>query len=106
MEILKHIPDGDFELVPFGDDPSKCFKINNESPELVRAQLIAWLRENADFLTCNTTDMPRIDPSVACHQLTVNPCASVLAQRRRKQSPEKAEAAKKAIRPPSGKFYL
>jgi len=38
-----------------------------------------------------------IDPSVACHQLTVDPSVSVVAQRRRKQSPEKSEAAEKAV---------
>jgi hypothetical protein len=42
--------------------------------------------------------MPGIDPSVACHQLTVDPRVSVVAQRRRKQSPEKSEAAEKAVK--------
>jgi len=42
--------------------------------------------------------MPRIDPSVACHQLTVNPSVSAITQRRRKQSPEKSEAAEKAVK--------
>jgi hypothetical protein len=42
--------------------------------------------------------MPGIDPSVACHQLTVDPGVSVVAQRRRKQSPEKSEAAEKAVK--------
>jgi len=42
--------------------------------------------------------MLEIDPSVACHQLTVDPCVSVVAQRRRKQSPEKSEAAEKAVK--------
>jgi len=27
-EILRPVPDGDFELIPFGDDPSKNFKIS------------------------------------------------------------------------------
>jgi len=42
--------------------------------------------------------MPGINPSVACHQLTVDPSVSVVAQRRRKQSPEKSEAAEKAAK--------
>ncbi|MCI73680.1 hypothetical protein A2U01_0094944, partial [Trifolium medium] len=37
--------------------------------------------------------MPGIDPEFACHQLTIDSRASVVVQRRRKQSPEKAEAA-------------
>ena len=42
--------------------------------------------------------MPGIDPSVACHHLTVHPSASAVAQRRRRQSPEKSEAAEKAVK--------
>ncbi|MCI79209.1 hypothetical protein A2U01_0100480, partial [Trifolium medium] len=42
--------------------------------------------------------MPEIDPEVACHQLTIFPRASAVVQRRRKQSPEKAEAAEKTVK--------
>jgi len=42
--------------------------------------------------------MPGIDPSVAYHQLTVDPGVSVVAQQRRKQSPEKSEAVEKAVK--------
>ncbi|CAJ2674998.1 unnamed protein product [Trifolium pratense] len=43
-------------------------------------------------------EMPGIDPEVACHQLTLDPRASAVVQQRRKQSPEKAEAAEKAVK--------
>ncbi|KEH16505.1 transmembrane protein, putative [Medicago truncatula] len=46
-KLLRPIPDGEFELVPFGDDPSKNFKISKGLPELVKAQLVACLKENA-----------------------------------------------------------
>jgi hypothetical protein len=85
-------------LIPFGDDPSKNFKIGKELSELVRAQLIACLRENADLFAWSAADMPGIDPNGACHQLTVSPSASVVAQQLRKQSPEKAETTEKAIK--------
>jgi hypothetical protein len=42
--------------------------------------------------------MPGIEPSVPCHQLTVDPRVSAVAQRRRKQSPEKSEAVEKAVK--------
>jgi hypothetical protein len=32
MEILRPIPDGHFELIPFGDDPAKCFKLGKGIP--------------------------------------------------------------------------
>ncbi|GAU34549.1 hypothetical protein TSUD_219330 [Trifolium subterraneum] len=44
------------------------------------------------------TEMPGIDPEVTCHQLAIDPRASSVVQRRRKQSPEKAEAARKAVK--------
>ncbi|GAU31790.1 hypothetical protein TSUD_22360 [Trifolium subterraneum] len=66
-ESYRPIPDGEFELVPLGEDPTKA-------------------------------EMPGIDPEVACHQLTIDPRASAVVQRRRKQSPEKAEAARKDVK--------
>lgn len=35
MEILRPIHDEEFEIVPFGEDPSKCFNIGKEQPDLV-----------------------------------------------------------------------
>ena len=37
VKLLRPIPDGEFELVPFGDDLSKNFKIAKDLPELVKA---------------------------------------------------------------------
>ncbi|MCI94665.1 hypothetical protein A2U01_0115963, partial [Trifolium medium] len=65
-------------------------------PDLVRKQLEACLKQNAELFAWSVAEMPRIDPEVACHQLTIDPRDSVVVQRRRKQSPEKAEAAEKA----------
>jgi hypothetical protein len=48
-KLLRPIPDSEFELVPFGDDPLRNFKIGKDLPELVKAQLVACLRENADL---------------------------------------------------------
>ena len=97
-KLLKPIPDGEFELVPFGDDPSKNFKIDKDLPELVKAKLIACLRENADLFAWSAADMPRINPSVAFHHLTIDPGVRDVAQRRRKQSMENSEAAEKALK--------
>ena len=46
---LRPIPDGDFELVPLGADPSKGVKIGIDLPDLARKQIKACLRENADL---------------------------------------------------------
>ncbi|GAU40198.1 hypothetical protein TSUD_375060 [Trifolium subterraneum] len=95
---LSHIPDGEFELVPLGEDSTKGIKIGADLPELVKRQLKACLRENAELIAWSAAEMPGIDPEVACHQLTIDPRASVVVQRRRKQSHEKAEAAQKAVK--------
>ncbi|GAU10317.1 hypothetical protein TSUD_422660, partial [Trifolium subterraneum] len=95
-ENYRPIPDGEFELVPIGEDPTKGVKIGADLPDLVKRQLKACLRENAELFAWSAAEMPGIDPEVACHQLTIDPRASAVVQRRRKQSPEKAEAARKA----------
>ncbi|GAU18261.1 hypothetical protein TSUD_176030 [Trifolium subterraneum] len=97
-ENYRPIPDGEFELVPLGEDPTKGVKIGADLPDLVKRQLKACLRENAELFAWSVAEMPGIDPEVACHQLTIDPRASVVVQRRRKQSPEKAEAARKAVK--------
>ncbi|MCH95029.1 hypothetical protein A2U01_0016002 [Trifolium medium] len=97
-ENHRPIPDGEFKLIPLGEDPSKGVKIGKDLPDLARKQLKACLKENADMFAWSTTEMPGLDPEVACHQLAVDPAASVIVQRRRRQSPEKAEAAEKAVK--------
>ncbi|GAU38515.1 hypothetical protein TSUD_396320 [Trifolium subterraneum] len=97
-ENYRPIPDGEFELVPLGEDPTKSVKIGADLPDLVKRQLKACLRGNAELFAWSAAEMPGIDPEVACHQLTIDPRASVVVQRRRKQSPEKAEAARKAVK--------
>jgi len=42
-KLLRPIPDCEFKLVPFENDPSKNFKIGKDLLELVKAQLIACL---------------------------------------------------------------
>ncbi|GAU48084.1 hypothetical protein TSUD_81440, partial [Trifolium subterraneum] len=95
-ENFRPIPDGEFKLVPLGEDPTKDVKIGADLPDLVKRQLKACLRENAELFSWSAAKMPGIDPEVACHQLTIYPSVSAVVQRRRKQSPEKAEAARKA----------
>ncbi|MCI14662.1 hypothetical protein A2U01_0035794, partial [Trifolium medium] len=95
-ENYRPIPDGEFKLVPFDEDPSRGVKIGAGLPELARKQLKACLRENVDLFARSAVEMPRLDPEVACHQLTVDPDAKYVVQHRHKQSPEKGEAAEKA----------
>ncbi|MCI49968.1 hypothetical protein A2U01_0071212, partial [Trifolium medium] len=65
------IPDGEFELVQFGEEPGRGVKIGTCLPDLARKQLKACLKENADLFAWHATEMPGLDPNVACHQLTI-----------------------------------
>ncbi|XP_058724210.1 uncharacterized protein LOC131595762 [Vicia villosa] len=95
---VRPVPDGDFELIPLGDNPNRAVKIGKGIPDLPRKQLIACLRANADLFAWSAAEMPGLDPEVACHHLSINPTAKAVVQRRRRQSPEKAEAAEKAVK--------
>ncbi|XP_058725909.1 uncharacterized protein LOC131597216 [Vicia villosa] len=96
--ILRPIQYGNFELVALREDPTKGVKIGVDLPDLAKRQLKACLRENADLFAWSTAEMPGLDPEVACHHLTIDPACKVVAQRRRKQSPEKTVAAELAVK--------
>ncbi|CAJ2632149.1 unnamed protein product [Trifolium pratense] len=98
QEHRRQVPDGEFELMPFGEDPSRAVKIGTGLPELARKQLEACLKENADLFAWHASEMPGLDPNIACHQLTIDPTALPIVQRRRRQSPEKSEAAEKCVK--------
>ncbi|CAJ2662240.1 unnamed protein product [Trifolium pratense] len=98
QEHRRPVPDGEFELMPFGEDPSRAVKIGTGLPELARKQLEACLKENADLFAWHASEMPGLDPNIACHQLTIDPTALPVVQRRRRQSPEKSEAAEKCVK--------
>ncbi|KAI5442395.1 hypothetical protein KIW84_011461 [Lathyrus oleraceus] len=95
---VRPIPDGEFELIPLGDDPERTVKIGKGLPEETREELVACLKENSDLFAWNAAEMPGLDPEIACHKLALDQAAKPIAQRRRKQSPEKAEAAERAVK--------
>ncbi|XP_058722915.1 uncharacterized protein LOC131594725 [Vicia villosa] len=96
--IFRPIPNGDFELVALGEDPTRGVKIGSDLPDLAKRQLKACLRENADLFAWSAAEMPGLDPEVACHHLTIDPTCKAVAQRRRKQSLEKTVAAELAVK--------
>ncbi|KAI5424009.1 hypothetical protein KIW84_030288 [Lathyrus oleraceus] len=95
---VRPIPDGEFELIPLGDDPERTVKIGKGLPEETREELVACLKENSDLFAWNAAEMPGLDPEIACHKLALDRAVKPIAQRRRKQSPEKAEAAERAVK--------
>ena len=49
-ELLRLVPDGEFELVPYGNDPSKNFKIDKDLSKLVKAKLTVTARFSLDLI--------------------------------------------------------
>ena len=97
-KIRRPVPDGEFIRVQLGDDPKKTVQIGIDLPAEVKDELVKCLKDNADLFAWTVADMPGIAPDVVCHRLALDSSAKWVAQRRRKQSPEKAEAARKAVK--------
>lgn len=95
---LRPIPDGDFEPVPLDDNLNREVKIKVDLSDLERNQLKACLRENANLFSWRAAEMLCLDLEVACHHLTIDPSCKVVAQQRRKQSPEKTVVVELAIK--------
>ncbi|MCI34875.1 hypothetical protein A2U01_0056096, partial [Trifolium medium] len=60
-KIYRPIPDGDFEIIPLGEDPTKGIKIGTGLPNLVKRQLEACLKENVELFAWSAAEMPGID---------------------------------------------
>ena len=73
-------------------------KIGIDLPDLARKQIKACLRENADLFAWSAAEMPGLDLEVTCHRLAIDLAAKAVVQRRRRQSPEKTEAAEKVVK--------
>ena len=56
------IPNGEFEIVPIGSDPSKGVKIGVDLLDLAKRQLKTCLRENAYLFAWSTSEMSDLDP--------------------------------------------
>ena len=90
---MRHVPDRDFKIIPLGNDPSRGVKIGSDLPDLGKSQQEACLKENVDLFAWSAAEMPRLDLEIACHCLTIDPALKAVAWHRRKQSPDKMEAA-------------
>ncbi|KAL2517102.1 Transposon Ty3-I Gag-Pol polyprotein [Abeliophyllum distichum] len=51
--------------------PEKVLRIGKELMELIKSQLMTFLKDNIDVFAWEHADMKRIDPKVACHRLNI-----------------------------------
>jgi hypothetical protein len=54
-------------------DSGKKVRIGSQLPQLVKEDLVAFLRRNSDVFAWSHEYMPGIDPSVIVHKLNVDP---------------------------------
>ena len=66
-------------------DP-KIVKIAKNLDENLKSQIVTILRNNVNAFAYSYSDMPGIDPAVACHRLNADPNITPRAQRQRKLS--------------------
>ncbi|MCI80842.1 hypothetical protein A2U01_0102113, partial [Trifolium medium] len=55
-KIYRPIPDGEFEIIPLGEDHSKGIKIGAGLPDLVKKQLEACLKQNAELFAWSAAE--------------------------------------------------
>ncbi|KAM1041167.1 hypothetical protein ACFX2C_030370 [Malus domestica] len=58
---------------------------------------MAFLRENSEVFAWSPSDMPDIDPEIACHKLHVDLAAKPVIQRRRHFAPERVAIIEEEI---------
>jgi hypothetical protein len=78
----------DFEI----GDSEKIVRIGSQLSQLVKEDLVAFLRRNSDVFAWSHEDMPGIDSSVIVHKLNVDPNHQLVKQRRRTFATERNQA--------------
>ena len=70
----KHQPVKELEAVCLHEsNPKKLVYVGTQLSELLKNEIVEFLKENADIFAWNPDDMPGIDPDVISHQLNVDP---------------------------------
>jgi len=73
-------------------DPGKRVCIGSQLPQLVKEDLVAFLKHNRDVFAWSHEDMPGIDPSIIVHKLNVEPSHRPVKKRRRTFTAERNQA--------------
>ncbi|XP_072084426.1 uncharacterized protein [Arachis hypogaea] len=91
-------PEGDMEKLQIGPSKEEYTFINRNLPYDLKEELSQLLKQNRDLFAFTPTDMPGINPDLMSHRLAVDPKAKLVAQRRRKMSPDRAAEVKKQVK--------
>ena len=84
--------------VAIGPHPHQSTKIGTSLVPSEEEDLIDLLRKNLDLFAWAPSDMPDIDPRIACHHLDVNPMVKPIVQRKRKMGEERRKAVDEEVK--------
>ena len=85
------------EKFTVGNDPERFFQVGSELPHQEKEELVGFLRRNVDIFAWDAYDAPRVDPSLICHYLNVNPSSISKKQPSRRPSNEHANAVRDEV---------
>ncbi|XP_059658526.1 uncharacterized protein LOC132304834 [Cornus florida] len=69
--------------------PERTTRVGVRLAEEEKQELVDFLSQNADVFALSHLDMPRINHSVSCHSLNINPNARPVKQKQRRFAPER-----------------
>ena len=81
--------DGRLEEVQIEKEPSQTTCINKTFPTSLKQDLVGLLKSNADLFAWAAADILEINPEFMCHQVSVFLGAQLVAQKRRRMSPNR-----------------
>ena len=85
------------DKIAVDSDPEKFFQIGSELSSQEKEELVGFLRRNVDVFAWDAYDAPRVDPSLICNHLNVNPSSTPKKQPPRRPSREHASAVKDEV---------
>ena len=75
----------------------RCTRVGADLEEVVKKDLVCFLRKNIDVFAWSHEDMPGIDPSVITHRLNVYPSSKPIRQKKRVFTPKRDNAIKEEV---------
>ncbi|XP_019460097.1 PREDICTED: uncharacterized protein LOC109359857 [Lupinus angustifolius] len=84
-------PEGEKTTLQLGQSPRQVVYLGSTLPPSQRLRLETSLKANQDLFAWSAANIPGIDPSFVCHQLTTRQGAKPVAQRRRKMGADRTK---------------
>lgn len=96
------VPTEDLKEISIGPETHHTTKIGTSLSPGEETTLINLLRKNLELFAWSPSEMPGMDPDVACHHLSIKPGVKPVVQRKRKMGEERRKAVDHLIDSASG----